>query len=57
MSPYWFGTPSKKRLDKAKAGRTCAEDNCETVLSRYNTTDRCGVHEPTMAEHAARNSK
>jgi hypothetical protein len=42
-----FGRPSNKRLDSAPAGRTCAEDNCETVLSRYNKTDRCGVHEPT----------
>jgi hypothetical protein len=42
-----FGRPSNKRLDTATPGRTCAEDKCETVLSRYNKTERCGVHEPT----------
>jgi hypothetical protein len=42
-----YGRPSNKRLDTAKAGRTCAEDKCETVLSRYNKTERCGVHETT----------
>ena len=54
---YWFGNPSKRRLDKAEAGRTCAEDNCKTILSRYNMTDRCGVHPPTLTVPAVRNSK
>jgi hypothetical protein len=48
-----FGGPSNKRLDTAEAGRTCAEDNCETILSRYNTTDRCSVHERTLAARKA----
>jgi len=52
-----FGRPTKKRLDNAAAGRTCAEDDCETVLSRYNKTDRCGVHEPTQMVPATRRSK
>jgi hypothetical protein len=52
-----LGRPSNKRLDTAEAGRTCAEDNCETILSRYNKTDRCGVHDPTLAAPAMRNSK
>ena len=52
-----FGRPSKKRLDNAKAGRTCAEDECETVLSRYNKTERCGVHEPAHMLPATRSSK
>jgi len=51
-----FGRPSGKRLDRAGAGRTCAEDGCDTVLSRYNKTDRCGVHEPTQV-HPAPKSK
>jgi hypothetical protein len=54
---YQFGTPSKKRLDTAEARRTCAEENCETILSRYNMTDRCGVHEPPRVVPAVRNSK
>ena len=52
-----FGRPSNKRLDTAAAGRTCAEDKCETVLSRYNKTERCGVHEPTHVVSTARQFK
>jgi hypothetical protein len=52
-----FGRPSKKRLDNAEAGRTCAEENCETVLSRYNKTDKCGVHEPTQMVLPTRKSE
>ena len=43
-----FGRPSNKRLDSANTGRTCAHDGCDTVLSRYNKTEKCGVHEPTQ---------
>lgn len=43
LSP--FGRPSEARRDSASAGRTCAEPECETVLSRYNSTDWCSVHE------------
>jgi hypothetical protein len=49
-----LGSPSKRRLDTAKAGRVCAERYCETVLSRYNKTDKCGVHEPTQMAPATR---
>ena len=51
-----FGRPSNKRLDNAEAGRRCAEDSCETILSRYNTTDKCAVHTP-KPEPAMRTSK
>jgi len=30
-------------------GRTCASDDCSTVLSQYNDEDRCGVHDSTRA--------
>jgi hypothetical protein len=52
-----FGRPSDKRLDKANTGRTCAEDGCDTVLSRYNKADRCGVHEPARVAPPTRKSK
>lgn len=26
-------------------GRICAEDDCDTVLSRYNPDDVCGTHD------------
>ena len=55
LSP--FGRPSKERRDSAAAGRTCAEDKCETVLSRYNNTELCGVHEPRRMVPATRKSK
>lgn len=28
----------------APAGRVCAEDDCGTILSRYNPTDYCSIH-------------
>jgi hypothetical protein len=52
-----FGRSSAKRLDTAEAGRTCAQDGCETVLSRYNKTERCGVHEPTHVVSTTRQFK
>jgi len=39
-----YGSPSRERPIGEKAGRTCAEKDCGTVLNRYNKTDRCGVH-------------
>ncbi len=41
---------SRERLDSQDRGRLCATDGCDTVLSRYNRTDRCGVH----AGHSSR---
>jgi hypothetical protein len=55
--PIPFGRPSVKRRDSANAGRTCAEVGCDTVLSRYNKTDRCGVHEPKLSPAERRTSK
>lgn len=28
-------------------GRVCAEDGCETVMSRFNPNPRCYVHDDT----------
>jgi hypothetical protein len=33
---------------RAKAGRVCADERCQTVLSVYNPQDRCWEHtQPT----------
>ena len=41
-----FGFPSSEdRLDTEPRGRVCATDGCDTILSRYNRADHCGVHE------------
>ena len=37
-----FGT--KDLLTTYGRGRTCAEKQCETVLSQYNDDERCGLH-------------
>jgi hypothetical protein len=52
-----FGSPSKKRRDVEERGRTCAEEDCDTILSRYNNTDWCGVHEAIRMVPATRKSK
>jgi hypothetical protein len=52
-----FGSPSKRRRDTQQRGRTCAEYECDTILSRYNSTDWCSVHEPTRMVPATRKSK
>ena len=49
-----FGRPAGKRLDAVDAGRTCAEDGCDTVLSRYNKTQKCSVHEANPVPPARR---
>lgn len=39
---------SRPRPPKAIEGtRLCAEDGCDTVLSRYNKRTTCSVHTPT----------
>jgi len=30
-------------------GRLCAEENCDTGLSRYNRDDKCFLHAPKKA--------
>jgi hypothetical protein len=41
-----FGYPSAKdRIDSGAPGRVCAAEGCDTILSRFNKTERCGVHE------------
>jgi hypothetical protein len=39
--------PSEDRRDKEER-RLCARDGCDTILSRYNKTDRCGAHAPWL---------
>jgi hypothetical protein len=31
------------------AGRVCGIGNCQTILSRYNRTELCWLHEPRRA--------
>jgi hypothetical protein len=39
---------SGKGPRRGRAGRVCAQDRCETVLSVYNPKDRCWEHtQPT----------
>jgi hypothetical protein len=41
-----FGTPLKgKSIRKTTRGRVCRTDGCTTVLSIYNASDDCSVHE------------
>jgi hypothetical protein len=40
-----YGYPSSSdRLDTQPSGRVCATKGCETVLSRYNASNRCNLH-------------
>jgi hypothetical protein len=39
-----YGYPSRERRDTQPRGRVCTADGCDTVLSRYNATDRCALH-------------
>ena len=32
------------RLGTHARARVCEADGCDTILSRYNPTDRCGAH-------------
>jgi hypothetical protein len=50
------GEPSRNRRQNKQAARTCAYDRCDTILSRYNKTDLCGVHELTRMLPATRQS-
>jgi len=41
-----FGSPDKgKSPRKAAPGRVCRRDGCVTLLSIYNKSDDCSVHE------------
>jgi hypothetical protein len=41
---HYYGRANWRK--KHPAGRVCAEPGCGTVLSVYNETDRCGLHQP-----------
>jgi hypothetical protein len=36
------------------SGRVCEKDACATVLSKYNPSPFCSVHEPWMRKTGAR---
>lgn len=38
-------TPNRTSPRDASDLRTCADTDCTTVLSRYNPTDRCSLHQ------------
>ncbi len=54
--PSAIGVPGKFRGRTKDPHRTCARDGCDTILSRYNHTDLCGVHEPARTLPATRQS-
>ena len=37
---------SSTKVESYAMGRVCERDQCTTVLSRYNKSDYCSVHEP-----------
>ena len=44
-----YGTPDRKparSAARAEKGRVCKERQCSTILSTYNATEHCGLHEP-----------
>ncbi len=44
-----FGTPDRGKITKTSArGRVCAADGCNTVLSVYNDSPVCSVHESAL---------
>jgi hypothetical protein len=49
-----FMGPSNRRRENVEPARICAKVDCETVLSRFNKTELCGVHEP---ERTMRNAQ
>jgi hypothetical protein len=48
-----FGTPERGKGSEARPekGRACAEPGCMTLLSTYNTDDRCYVHVAPSFRH------
>ena len=43
---HYEATRSSKQYGE---GRLCAEESCETTLSRYNRDDKCFLHAPKRA--------
>jgi hypothetical protein len=50
------GRPRDRRGTES-ASRTCAHEGCATILSRYNKTTLCGVHEPSRTLAATRRNR
>jgi hypothetical protein len=40
------GSPLRKIAATSRRGRVCEEGSCSTVLSVYNASFHCWVHEP-----------
>jgi hypothetical protein len=40
-----FGVPMKSKKARAAKGRTCDRPECNTILSTYNDSSTCSVHE------------
>lgn len=49
-----FGAPARGKEASARSprGRVCAQDGCRTILSIYNKSSRCSVHEDRVYRHA-----
>jgi hypothetical protein len=55
MSNYGYPSSADRR-DTQPRGRICSTEGCDTVLSRYNRTDQCGLHahQTKLSSRAAR---
>ncbi len=40
-----FGVPEKSKKVRAAKGRTCDRPECDTILSTYNDSSTCWIHE------------
>lgn len=41
------GPSNVKPSETHGTGRVCADDDCSTILSRYNPAEQCAVHDTT----------
>ena len=47
-----YGSQTKGKMQRADRGRVCGSDGCATVLSIYNDSPRCSVHEIRITKFA-----
>lgn len=49
-----FGAPDRGKESSARAprGRVCAQSGCRTVLSIYNKSTLCSIHQDRVYRHA-----
>lgn len=43
-----FGVSGKGRLRRSASGRVCGAGGCATVLSIYNSSPFCGIHQTVL---------